>query len=181
MFGVEGQAAIIGLTWKLPSWLLGTWSSLGILWGSQKFPNNGWLDGANGWACVPGYTGICLRSGEDTALCVLGSYLNKSCQALASFPGRSSLCLPISGPRTLSVHACPSSVLLRRRRSLGTKVLELIAPDPRLSLLFCFLLDSRPWVNFRMKCVLKATAAVFIRGGCQLYLNWGGRVGVGIP
>lgn len=56
-----------------------------------------WVDGARDRACVPVSPGMCLRPGEDTALCA-GSYLNESCQeewlSLASLDRPAFACPP---------------------------------------------------------------------------------------
>ena len=82
VLGAAGQATIRGLIWELLAGCWGLGVSLGILRGSQKFPRNGWVDRAHGWACVHVYTGVCLRPGEVSALCA-GRLFKKSCQALS--------------------------------------------------------------------------------------------------
>lgn len=106
------------LGWKV------RWPFLGPIWklleiAVESCGVRGWIDGAHGWACVHVYTGVCLRPGEDTGtpLCVLGSYLNKSCQdewfSLAS-PDAAAFACP-SGTMFLAstcLSWCPFSLLL---------------------------------------------------------------------
>lgn len=120
---------------------------------------------------------VCLCPGEDTVLCMLGSCLNKSCQgewlSLASPDGAAFACP--SGTMSLVstwLPLAPSPAKAPSPGSLGTKVM---APGPHSQGTTCFPEnppDSGPWTNFGMKCVLKAKAAVFMRGE-QLYLKSG--------
>lgn len=131
-------------------------------------------------------TQVCVCILVRFQLCVPGGYLKRAVRlSLAPLQGAAFACLSWDhGPCQYMPARRPLSLPLRRR-SLGTQVLEL-TPHPQLSLLrveTCFLgnlLDSGPRVNFRMRCVLKATAAVLMRGD-QLSVRWGDRLGVGIP
>lgn len=127
-------------------------------------------------------TQVCVCVLVRFQLCVPGGYLKRAVRlSLAPLQGAAFACLSWDhGPCQYMPARRPLSLPLRRR-SLGTQVLEL-TPHPWLSLLrmeTCFLgnlLDSGPWVNFRMRCVLKAAAAVLMRGD-RLSVRWGDRLG----
>lgn len=169
VLGVAGQAAIRGLIWEL---LAGCWGlrvaseSCGV---HRGFPGTGGLmEHMAGHAST--CTQVCVCILVRFQLCVLGGYLKRAVRlSLAPLQGAAFACLSWDhGPCQYMPARRPLSLPLRSR-SLGTQVLQL-TPHPRRFLLrvetyfLGNLLDSGPRVNFRMRCVLKATAAVLMGG-----------------
>ena len=185
VLGAAGQATIRGLIWELLAGCWGLGVSLGILRGSQKFPRNGWVDRAHGWACVHVYTGVCLHPGEVSALCV-GRLFKKSCQALTGSPARSSLCLPVLGPRTLSVHACPAPFVSPAEKekpgypSPGAHTPPLALPAENGNLLLRE--PSGFWTLGELQDEMcpKSRSSCVDEGG-SAFCKMGGQAGVGIP
>jgi hypothetical protein len=119
------------------------------------------------YVCVCVCMCVYTRVTERTLSHKPGSYLYKTCQdewlSLASPDG--------VGPCSLVSTHLPLVPFLSSAstspRSLGTKVL---ASGPHLGSLKCHLFPrsppnfSEPWACFRIKCVLKATAAVLTEG-----------------
>lgn len=143
----------LGPIWKLPGWWSGACSSHSMLWGHRSFPITDGSTRAPGGTYVHAYGGVgaCAyaRSGEDTTLCVPGSYLNKSCRdgwfSLAS-PDPAAFACP-SGTTFLpltfflsppNAHTPPSAP---PPRSLGTKVPP---KTPPLALSVAPLLPRKP-------------------------------------
>ena len=106
--GVAGQAAIRGLIWEL---LAGCWG-LGVASEScgvhRSFPGTGGLmEHMAGHAST--CTQVCVCILVRFQLCVLGGYLKRAVRlSLAPLQEAAFACLPVLGPRTLSVHACPA-------------------------------------------------------------------------